>query len=91
MFTGIVEQVGRVAGTEDHGGHRALHIAGEDLSSLPVGASIAVNGVCLTVVTVGNDQIAVNVVPETLDRTNLGSITTGSPVNLERPMPASGR
>lgn len=56
-----------------------------------IGASIAVNGVCLTAVEVDGPNVAVDVVPETLARTNLGEIQGGGSVNLERPMPADGR
>lgn len=91
MFTGIVEQMGEIAGvTETEAGKRVV-IAGEGLGDVPVGASVAVNGVCLTAVDAGADRMTVEVVPETLHRSNLGSLGVGSMVNLERPMPADGR
>lgn len=91
MFTGIVEQVGTVTVVDDVDGVRRLTIAAGDLDQMPVGASIAVNGVCLTVVSHGSGEISLDVVQETLQRTNLGTLTTASPVNLERAMPADGR
>lgn len=91
MFTGIVEQIGEVVTLEatEHG--RRIVLSGEGLGDLPVGASIAVNGVCLTVIEPFANTVTLDVVPETLSRTNLGELGTGSKVNLERPMPADGR
>ena len=91
MFTGIVEQIGEVVSLEatEHG--RRIVLSGEGLGDLPVGASIAVNGVCLTVIEPFANTVTLDVVPETLSRTNLGELGTGSKVNLERPMPADGR
>lgn len=91
MFTGIVEQIGEVVSLEatEHG--RRIVLSGEGLGDLPVGASIAVNGVCLTAIEPFGDTVTLDVVPETLSRTNLGELGTGSKVNLERPMPADGR
>ena len=56
MFTGIVEQVGTVVSTESHENHLTLRLAGSALSEIPIGASIAVNGVCLTAVTVSDTE-----------------------------------
>ena len=91
MFTGIVEQVGAVISTEALPTHRSLELKGEGLDELEVGASLAVNGVCLTATRVDGSTVTVEVIPETLAKTNLGSLDVGSPVNLERPMPVSGR
>ncbi len=77
MFTGIVKEVGRVA-TRDGA---SLHI--ETAISAPIGASIAVNGACLTVVETQNGRLAFDVVEETYKRTNLGRLNPGDPVNLE--------
>ncbi len=88
MFTGIVEEVGSVRAVGDG----SLMIgAAEVLSDVKVGDSIAVNGACLTVTTHDDSSFSVDVVPETLRRTNLGELEVGSPVNLERSMPANGR
>ena len=91
MFTGIVEQMGRVEGISDTDEGRRLTIGGAALDELAIGASLSVNGVCLTAVETGPDRVAVDVVPETLQRTNLGGLDIGAGVNLERPMPAGGR
>ena len=88
MFTGIVEEVGSVKAIEEGG---LVIGASEVLSDVKVGDSIAVNGACLTVTTYDETGFSVDVVPETLRRTNLGELTAGSPVNLERSMPAYGR
>ena len=88
MFTGIVEEVGSVKVVEES---RLVIGASEVLSDVKVGDSIAVNGACLTVTTYDESGFSVDVVPETLRRTNLGELTSGSPVNLERSMPAYGR
>jgi riboflavin synthase len=82
MFTGIVEELGtvRAAGTR-------LEIECSVVrSDLSVGASIAVNGVCLTAVALTEKGFAADLAPETLSRSNLGDLTTGSRVNLERPV-----
>ena len=91
MFTGIVEQMGTLGDVIDSTEGKRLTISGHGLGELPIGASIAVNGVCLTAVETDTDQLAVDVVPETLRRTNLGTVDVGASVNLERPMPADGR
>ncbi len=91
MFTGIIEQVGSVQEVVDDPAGRRLVISAPGAGSLPIGASISVNGVCLTAVETGNDLVSVDLIPETLKRSNLGSLTESSKVNLERPMPADGR
>jgi len=90
MFTGIIEQMGSVEETTDTEIGRRLVLSG-DLGGLPLGASISVNGVCLTAIATGDDSVTVEVVPETLQRTNLGNLVRESQVNLERPMLANGR
>lgn len=92
MFTGIVESLGRV--TSVAGDSNDVRITIEDpiiTSSLEIGASVSVNGVCLTAVEIVEHTFAVDAVTETLNRTNLGALDIGSQVNLERAMPASGR
>lgn len=91
MFTGIVEQMGRVVDMGDNGRDKRVVIRAKGLGETPVGASLAVNGVCLTVVASDVDQVALDVIPETLERTNLGSLDQGEPVNLEAAMPGTGR
>jgi len=83
MFTGIVEAVGEVVKWRD--GHLAVR-ARDIVPSLAVGGSIAVNGVCLTVVELEDGAFCADVVPETRRRTNLGKLTPGGRVNLERPL-----
>lgn len=92
MFTGIVEEMGRVTRTLPVDQGVRIEIDGPLVSDgLQVGDSVAVNGVCLTVVARTPVGFASDVVKETLDRTNLGGLQPGSPVDLERPMPATGR
>lgn len=91
MFTGIVEQMGTVGDVSDTEEGKRLTISCRGLGGLPIGASISINGVCLTAVETDTDRIAVDVVPETLKRTNLGGVEVDTTVNLERPMRADGR
>ena len=92
MFTGIGEELGSVrAITPNAGGARIEIIATAVLDDAVLGASIAVNGCCLTVVELLDDGWAADAVTETLDRTSLGSLTTGDPVNLERPVRLADR
>jgi len=87
MFTGIVEEMATVCAVERHGAvvrlDVAAHIAREGSE---VGASVAVNGVCLTVVAAKPEALAFEVGPETLSRTTLGRLAAGDAVNLERPL-----
>lgn len=91
MFTGIIAYKGEVLDRSADNGLLRLTLAAGPLAGLAVGDSIAVNGVCLTAVEVEGSSIEVEVMGETLSRTNLGSIDTGDRVNLERPMAADGR
>jgi riboflavin synthase len=92
MFTGIVEELGSVrAVTPDAGGARIEIVAETVLEDATLGASIAVNGCCLTVVELLDDGWAADAVTETLERTSLGSLTAGDPVNLERPVRLADR
>ena len=88
MFTGIVEEVGRVASRHDY---RLALNAEKVLSDVKIGDSIAVNGACLTVVEFDGAGFAVDLAPETLRRTSLGDAGPGSAVNLERALSASDR
>lgn len=94
MFTGIVEEIGTLESiTPRPGGEARLLVRGPIAASdAHLGDSIAVDGVCLTVVELGEDgTFAVDAVPETLRRTALGRRTPGSPVNLERALRADAR
>jgi riboflavin synthase len=92
MFTGIVEELGEVVAL-DHGPASArLTVRGPLVTSdAGHGASIAVNGVCLTVVDHTDDRFTVDVMAETLSHSALADLSPGAPVNLERAMPADGR
>ncbi|MBB2891317.1 riboflavin synthase [Flexivirga oryzae] len=92
MFTGIVEELGRAKAIERQGDSARLTLeAHRVLDQVEHGASIAVNGVCLTVVEHTTDEFTVDVMAETLDRSSLGALTPGGQVNLERAMRADGR
>ena len=85
MFTGIVEELGTVAAVEDLGDAALLRVTGPLVAGdARPGDSIAVNGVCLTVVSVDGDAFTADVMKETLDRSALGTLAEGDPVNLER-------
>ena len=87
MFTGIIEELGRVRSIERREGGARLEVTAETvLESVRVGDSIAVNGCCLTVVETGDGWWAADAVVETLDRTALGALERDEPVNLERPL-----
>jgi riboflavin synthase len=88
VFTGIVEEIGTVRET---GAERLAFEAHNVLGGMKVGDSVAVNGVCLTLVSVRNHGFSVNVMPETLRRTNLGRLCYGDQVNLERALVLGGR
>ena len=83
MFTGIVAELGEVAGVEHHGGAARLTIRGST-EGVALGESIAVNGVCLTVTGILGGTFTADVMGETLSRSTLGALTAGAPVNLER-------
>jgi riboflavin synthase len=82
MFTGIIEELGEV----EAAGARLSIACSRVLSDLTVGASIAVNGVCLTAVDIRSDGFSADLAPETLERSNLGNLKPGDRVNLERPL-----
>lgn len=92
MFTGIVSEIGTVRDLERTSWALRLSIAARDTrKGLGKGDSVAVNGVCLTAVTITSDGFTVDVVPESLRRTTLGSLTGGDMVDLERPVSSPGR
>ncbi len=87
MFTGIIEEVGKVISSAEK-----LTIAADNvLEGMQQGDSMAVNGVCLTVTSFDDKSFSADVMPETLDKTNLGLLRPGDAVNLERPLAANGR
>ncbi len=92
MFTGIVEEVGTVREIRKGQTSSFIEIQAKTvLSDVHLGDSIAVNGVCLTVTEFSADSFRADVMNETLNRSSLGSLRSGSHVNLERAMPANGR
>jgi len=94
VFTGLVEALGRVERVEEDGPSRRLAIRWPGLDPndpLARGESVAVNGCCLTVVTTESETLELQAGPETLERTNLGGLGAGSPVNLERSLKAGDR
>lgn len=92
MFTGIVEEIGKIKKINKGASSCSLSIAADKvLSGSKIGDSIAVNGVCLTVTDMTGNLFTADVMPETLRRSNLGSLSSESYVNLERAMAANGR
>ncbi len=92
MFTGIIEETGIVKTVNRSGASSFIEIqAKKVLEDVSIGDSIAVNGVCLTVTHSDGGVFRADVMNETLSRSSLGSLTSGSPVNLERAMVANGR
>jgi riboflavin synthase len=92
MFTGIVEELGRVIALERKPTGALLVVAcSKILEDAALGSSIAVNGACLTATGLAADRFSADLAPETLQRTNLGDLEPGAPVNLERPLRANAR
>jgi len=92
MFTGIIEETGTIDFIRPAGGGARIGIRAKIvLSDLTLGASIAVNGVCLTAVEIGADGFECDLAPETISRSNLGDLKDGSRVNLERPLLPTSR
>ncbi|MFQ6197965.1 riboflavin synthase [Streptomyces sp. NPDC000405] len=92
MFTGIVEELGEVVAVEELGDSSRFRLRGPLVTEgAKHGDSIAVNGVCLTVVDTADGEFTADVMAETLKRSSLGALAAGSRVNLERPMALGGR
>jgi riboflavin synthase len=92
MFTGLVEEVGRVTSIVEKDGLRRVSVAASQLTrELKIGNSIAVSGVCLTAVEVGKKHFAADLALETWNRTSFSRMHEGALVNLELPMRADGR
>jgi riboflavin synthase len=92
VFTGIVEELGQVTAVENLGDASRFRLRGPLVTQdAKHGDSIAVNGVCLTVVEHEGDEFTADVMAETLRRSSLGALTAGSPVNLERPTAVGAR
>ena len=92
MFTGIVEEVGRIISIVEERGTRRITIQAKNIpSQLKLGDSVAVSGVCLTAVRIGDKSFGADLAEETVKRTSFSRITDGALVNLELPMKADGR
>jgi riboflavin synthase len=92
MFTGIIEEVGRIAGIERRGENRRITIAAARVpKELKPGDSVAVSGVCLTAVDIKPKSFCADLAPETWMRTSFSRMQDGTLVNLELPMKADGR
>lgn len=92
MFTGIIEEVGTIESIKKGANSAVITIrADKVMEDLKLGDSVAMNGVCLTAASISGHSYSVDVMHETLNRTNLGELKGGSRVNLERAMQANGR
>ena len=88
MFTGIIKEIGRVISAQSGS---LVITAGDILRKLELGGSVSVNGVCLTITSFNTDVFSVDIMPETVERTNLGLLSTGDKVNLELPLAMGGQ
>src|SRR5437588_11969935 len=92
MFTGLIEEVGTVCSIRTRHGKAQLRLAAPHVApGTRIGDSIAVNGCCLTVTSVQDEELSFDLLEETISRTNLGTLKRGSAVNLERPLGAGSR
>jgi riboflavin synthase len=92
MFTGLIEEIGQIAGIRTKAGKTRITVSGKRVpGELKLGDSVAVSGVCLTAVDVGRKQFSADLAQETLDRTSLGQLKKASWVNLELPARAQDR
>ncbi len=91
MFTGIIEALGEVVSIEQEGTNVHFTLRCPFTQELKIDESVAHNGVCLTIVNIEHQNYTVTAIKETLNKTNLGALSVGDKVNLERAMPANGR
>jgi len=92
VFTGIIESFGTIQRIESSGQGKVIHISCDlDLSGSRIGDSIAVNGACLTAVSLGKNRLSVDMAPETVSRTTFKSMGPGTRVNIERALRLSDR
>lgn len=91
MFTGIIEDLGRIKNIEREDSNIHFTLSCSFVNELQIDQSLAHNGVCLTVVDIKDDKYTVTAIDETLNKTDLGAWEIGDKVNLERCMPANGR
>ena len=88
MFTGIIKEIGKVSSVQPGS---LVIVAGDILQRVELGGSVSVNGVCLTITSFNADTFSVDIMPETLERTNLGLLSAGDKVNLELPLILEGQ
>ncbi|WP_081208249.1 riboflavin synthase [Salegentibacter sediminis] len=91
MFTGIIEETGKVTALNRENGNLHIKVKAQMTSELKVDQSVAHNGVCLTVVNIEGDEYTVTAIQETQEKSNLGDLKVGAPVNLERGMKLGAR
>ena len=91
MFTGIIETLGKVKGLKEDASNVHLTIESDITSELKIDQSVAHNGVCLTVVSIDEDNYTVTAIEETLSKTNLNSLEIGDSINIERAMKLGDR
>ena len=92
MFTGIIEEIGKIKSIERHANSIKLTVsASKIMSDMHIGDSIATNGICLTVTSFDSSSYTVDVMPETMMMTNFKNLKVNDAVNLERALPANGR
>ena len=93
MFTGIIAAIGKIDAVQPKGGDLSLKVATQklNLSDVALGDSIAINGVCLTVVHINSSDLTFDVSRESIDRTSLGNVKAGSEVNLEKALAVGER
>lgn len=91
MFTGIVEEIGKISDIKESGSNLDIKVKAKMTPELKIDQSVSHNGICLTVVSLTDEEYLVTAVRETLDKTNLGTLKTGDPVNLERGMKLGDR
>ena len=92
MFTGIIEEIGKIKSIERHANSIKLTVsANKIMSDMHIGDSIATNGICLTVTSFDSSSYTVDVMPETMMMTNFKNLKVNDAVNLERALPANGR
>ena len=82
MFTGIVQGTGEIISTSSQNTVTSFNIRLPNVTNLNIGASVSINGVCLTVVAIESDIIQFDIINETLERTNLGDLVVGDMVNI---------
>ena len=84
MFTGIVQGVGEIVAKTTVNTVTSMTISLPNVENLAIGASVSINGVCLTVVSIDSNNVQFDIIDETIDRTNLGDLSVGDAVNIER-------